>query len=154
MVGFTSTFQQNTASFALARRLKQRLPGLVTVFGGANFDGEMGPELVRAVDCIDVAVIGEGDETFPRLLSALAAGTGLDGVPGLARRVDGQVKVTPPVPPVPGWTIFRHRTTPNTFVTPRTSGSCPGLAAAACRCRSRPRGDAGGAPSITAPSAG
>ncbi|MGO9782145.1 MAG: RiPP maturation radical SAM C-methyltransferase [Streptosporangiaceae bacterium] len=100
VVGFTSTFQQNTASFALARRLKQRFPGLVTVFGGANFDGEMGPELVRAVDCIDVAVIGEGDETFPRLLSALAAGTGLDGVPGLARRVDGQVKVTPPVPPV------------------------------------------------------
>ena len=41
------TFQQNTASFALARRLKQRYPDIVTVFGGANFDGEMGLELVR-----------------------------------------------------------------------------------------------------------
>ena len=68
----------------------------MTVFGGANFDSEMGPELVRTVDCIDVAVIGEGDETFPRLLSALAAGTDLDAVPGLARRLDGHVKVTPP----------------------------------------------------------
>ena len=49
VVGFSSTFQQNTASFALARRLKQRYPGIVTVFGGANFDGEMGLELVRCV---------------------------------------------------------------------------------------------------------
>ena len=96
VVGFSSTFQQNAASFALARRLKQRHPNIVTVFGGANFDSEMGPELVRAIDCIDIAVIGEGDETFPRLLTALAAGTDLDAVPGLARRSDGHVKVTPP----------------------------------------------------------
>jgi ribosomal peptide maturation radical SAM protein 1 len=95
VVGFTSTFQQNTASFALARRLKQRQPCIVTVFGGANFDSEMGPELVRSVDCIDFAVIGEGDQAFPLLLDALATGTGLDAVPGLARRLDGQVKVTP-----------------------------------------------------------
>ena len=95
VVGFTSTFQQNAASFALARRLKQSQPGIVTVFGGANFDGEMGHELVRSVDCVDFAVIGEGDETFPRLLGALAAGADLDAVPDLARRLDGQVKVTP-----------------------------------------------------------
>ena len=98
VVGFTSTFQQNAASFALARRLKQRYPHIVTIFGGANFDSEMGPELVRTVDCIDVAVIGEGDETFPCLLSALEAGTGLDTIPGLAYRSDGHVKVTPPRP--------------------------------------------------------
>src|SRR5699024_550709 len=36
-VGFSSTFQQNVASFALARRLKERYPGVVTIFGGANF---------------------------------------------------------------------------------------------------------------------
>ena len=75
VVGFSSTFQQNTASFALARRLKQRYPHIFTVFGGANFDGEMGPEFVRTVHCIDAAVIGEGDDSFPRLLSALAAGS-------------------------------------------------------------------------------
>ncbi|MBV9203984.1 MAG: RiPP maturation radical SAM C-methyltransferase [Actinobacteria bacterium] len=99
VVGFSSTFQQNTASFALARHLKERHPHITTVFGGANFDDEMGPELVRAVDCIDVAVIGEADEAFPRLLSALAAGDGLEAVPGVARRLDGQVTVTPPAPP-------------------------------------------------------
>ena len=99
VVGFSSTFQQNTASFALARRLKQRYPHIFTVFGGANFDGEMGPEFVRTVDCIDAAVIGEGDDSFPRLLSALAAGSGPSAVPGIACRRDGQVMLTPPQPP-------------------------------------------------------
>ena len=98
VAGFSSTFQQNAASFALARRLKQQHPDIVTVFGGANFDSDMGPELVRTIDCIDVAVIGEGDEAFPRLLGALADGTDLAAVPGLARRVDGQVTLTPPAP--------------------------------------------------------
>jgi ribosomal peptide maturation radical SAM protein 1 len=99
VVGFSSTFQQNTASFALARRLKQRYPHIFTVFGGANFDAEMGPELVRTVDCIDAAVIGEGDDSFPRLLGALAAGADPGAVPGVALRLDGQVKLTPPLPP-------------------------------------------------------
>ena len=98
VVGFTSTFQQNTASFALARRLKERHPEIITVFGGANFEGEMGLELVRTVDVIDMAVIGEGDEAFPRLLGVLAAGGNLDEVPGLARRRDGVVAVTAPAP--------------------------------------------------------
>jgi ribosomal peptide maturation radical SAM protein 1 len=98
VVGFTSTFQQSAASFALARRLKRYYPRIITVFGGANFDGEMGPELVRTVDCIDAAIIGEGDETFPRLLNVLATGGNLDDVPSLARRIDGQVKLTAPLP--------------------------------------------------------
>ena len=99
VVGFSSTFQQNAASFALARRLKQRYPHIFTVFGGANFEGEMGPELVRSVDCIDAAVIGEGDDAFPGLLSALAAGTDVGLVPGVARRLSGQVTRTPASPP-------------------------------------------------------
>ena len=99
VAGFSSTFQQSAASFALARRLKQCYPRIITVFGGANFDSEMGPELVRAVDCIDAAIIGEGDTAFPRLLDALAAGGSLDHVPGLARRQGEQVTVTAPTPP-------------------------------------------------------
>ncbi len=87
VVGFSTTFQQNTASFALARRLKQRFPDIVTVFGGANFDGDMGRELVRTVDVVDFAVFGEGDSAFPRLLSAIAAGADPTGVPGVATRV-------------------------------------------------------------------
>ena len=43
IVGFTSTFEQNVASLALCRAIKERHPDLITVFGGANFDTEMGP---------------------------------------------------------------------------------------------------------------
>ncbi len=99
VVCFSSTFQQNTASFALARLLKARDPDVVTVFGGANFEGEMGRELVRSVACVDFAVLGEGDVAFPRLLGALADGTDPGGIPGVARRVGGEVAVTPAEPP-------------------------------------------------------
>jgi ribosomal peptide maturation radical SAM protein 1 len=97
-VAFSSTFQQNTASFALARRLKAHSPDVVTIFGGANFDGPMGVELARAVDCIDVAVIGEGDLAFPGILRALAEGTDVGAVPGVAVRRGGSVTAAPPPP--------------------------------------------------------
>jgi ribosomal peptide maturation radical SAM protein 1 len=99
VVGFSCTFQQNAASFALARRLKAAHPGLITVFGGANFDGAMGPELLRAVDCVDVAVIGEADEAFPQLLTALEAGRDPGTVPGVVSRRSGTITATPPAPP-------------------------------------------------------
>ena len=116
VVGFTSSFQQNAASFALARRLKTRHPRLVTVFGGANFDGDMALELVRSVDCIDVAVVGEADETFPRLLSALAAGEDPGPIPGVVSRLSGALTATPPAPvggldasPVPDYDDYFDR---------------------------------------------
>ena len=93
VVGFTSTFEQNVSSLALARQIKQRWPEVVTVFGGANYDGEMGPEYVRAFPWIDYAVVGEGDEALPALVSRIARSeSGLD-VPGVAGRLeDGSVQ--------------------------------------------------------------
>ncbi|MFI5889590.1 RiPP maturation radical SAM C-methyltransferase [Actinoplanes sp. NPDC051513] len=99
VVGLTSTFQQTVASLALARRLKRRHPRIVTVFGGANFEGEMGPELVRAFPDIDFAVVGEGDHAFPALLQALADGGDAAAVPGVAARRNGEVRLTEPAPP-------------------------------------------------------
>ena len=86
VVGFTCTFQQNTASFALARRLKDRYPELITLFGGANFEGEMGGELVRAFPWIDYAIVGEADETFPAFLATMAAGGSPLEIPGVISR--------------------------------------------------------------------
>jgi ribosomal peptide maturation radical SAM protein 1 len=99
VVGFSCTFQQNAASFALARRLKARRPDLVTVFGGANFDDAMGAEFLRRVDCIDVVVRGEGDWALPALLDALAGGSDPAAVPGVARRSGDTIVATPPAPP-------------------------------------------------------
>jgi ribosomal peptide maturation radical SAM protein 1 len=83
VAGFSSTFEQNVASFALARHLKRISPDLVTVFGGANFDDEMGPEYLRVLPYVDYAVIGEGDLIFPVLLARLAGGRCPVGLPGV-----------------------------------------------------------------------
>lgn len=91
VVGFSSSFEQNCACFALARQLKLRYPQMIIIFGGANFDGEMGPEWVRSMPFIDYAVVGEGDEAFPELLDALAAGRDAACVPGVVCRRDGVV---------------------------------------------------------------
>ncbi|HEV2343858.1 MAG TPA: RiPP maturation radical SAM C-methyltransferase [Actinocrinis sp.] len=86
VVGFTSTFQQNVASLALARRIKEEFPSVSVVFGGANFEEEMGTEYVRRVPWIDYAVAGEADASFPQLLAALARGGDPSLVPGVVCR--------------------------------------------------------------------
>ncbi|NWJ46210.1 MAG: RiPP maturation radical SAM protein 1 [Chloroflexi bacterium] len=91
VVGFTTTFQQNCASFALARALKSRYPNITLIFGGANFEGEMGIELVRALDFIDYAVIGEGDKAFPEFLQALQEGKDPANIPSVVCKRNGQI---------------------------------------------------------------
>jgi ribosomal peptide maturation radical SAM protein 1 len=99
VVGFTSTFAQNTASFALAARLKARHPQLVTVFGGANFDGDMGREWARSIDAVDYVVTGEADRALTRLLVALAHGDDPLGLPGVLAARDGRAMGADPEPP-------------------------------------------------------
>jgi ribosomal peptide maturation radical SAM protein 1 len=98
IVGFTSTFQQNAASFALAAAIKRRWPHVTTLFGGANFEGAMGHELVRAVDAVDLAVSGEADMAFSQLLVGLSQGADPASVPGVLAHRDGAVAAggTPP----------------------------------------------------------
>ncbi|PPJ46401.1 RiPP maturation radical SAM protein 1 [Rhizobium sp. KAs_5_22] len=86
VVCFTSTFEQNVAGIALARRLKSLRPSLQTVFGGSNFDGEMGRAYVEGVQWIDVAVSGEADHVFSPLLSALLAGHEIPSLDGIILR--------------------------------------------------------------------
>jgi len=92
LVGFSSTFQQNVASLALARRIKARWPRTLIAFGGANLDGDMGAELLRAFGWVDVVVSGEGDAALPALLTAVEAGADPAGIAGvLTRGTDGAV---------------------------------------------------------------
>ncbi|MFH8371681.1 RiPP maturation radical SAM C-methyltransferase [Streptomyces sp. NPDC018031] len=104
VVGFTSTFQQNTAALAAARQVKALAPHIVTVFGGANCDAEQGAATHRNFPFVDHVVRGEGEAAFPALLTALREGTALDGIPGLCHRgPDGASVANPmstrPLPP-------------------------------------------------------
>ncbi|NOT95146.1 MAG: RiPP maturation radical SAM protein 1, partial [Nitrospira sp.] len=74
VVGFTSTFDQNVASLTMAKLIKDLYPDVTIVFGGANYDGEMGLEYFRAFPFIDHVVVGEGEEVFPYLVRYLLAG--------------------------------------------------------------------------------
>ncbi|MDX1984667.1 MAG: RiPP maturation radical SAM C-methyltransferase [Bryobacteraceae bacterium] len=96
MIGFTSTFQQNLASLAMARLIKQRHPEKIIVFGGGNCEGVMGLELHRSFPFIDFVCSGESDHSFPELVRRLEAGEPLAGVPGLVARECGQSKVMAP----------------------------------------------------------
>lgn len=76
IVAFSSMFQQNLASVAIARALKAQQPNLVTVVGGANVMEPMGSALLGVTDAFDFVFSGEADLEFPAFCRAfLATGT-------------------------------------------------------------------------------
>jgi ribosomal peptide maturation radical SAM protein 1 len=89
VVGFTSTFQQNTAALAAAREVKRLSPNVTTVFGGANCDGEQGLALHRNFPFVDFVVRGEGDVAFPELLKRAVGDRDYAAIAGLCWRQSG-----------------------------------------------------------------
>ncbi|MEV5689561.1 RiPP maturation radical SAM C-methyltransferase [Streptomyces sp. NPDC052164] len=125
VVGFTSTFQQNTAALAAAKHVKRLAPHIRTVMGGANCDAEQGAALHRNFPFVDYVVRGEGEAAFPQLLSALSTGEDLAGVSGLCHRTDDGVSTVNPMAssPLP----------PATILAPDYSGYFERLASSAAR---------------------
>jgi len=74
IVGFASSFQQTMPSMCLARRIKQSLPQVCIVFGGAACEGPMGVELLRRFPVVDYVFLGEADETFPCVAEQILSG--------------------------------------------------------------------------------
>lgn len=83
IVGFTSLFEQQVASLALARRIKEQAPDTFIVFGGANCEGAMGAELARQFPFVDAVVSGEADLIFPEFVRRVLAGQAVDDLPGV-----------------------------------------------------------------------
>jgi ribosomal peptide maturation radical SAM protein 1 len=86
IVGFTSSFQQHVASLALAKRIKQQAPRILTVLGGANCEGVMGAETLRQFPFVDAVVSGEGDRVFPELVRRVLGSKSLTGIAGVRIR--------------------------------------------------------------------
>ncbi|MFF1706748.1 RiPP maturation radical SAM C-methyltransferase [Streptomyces sp. NPDC058252] len=104
VVGFTSTFQQNTAALAAARQVKKLAPHIRTVMGGANCDAEQGAAVHRNFPFVDYVVRGEGEQAFPQLLATLQRDDpDLTTVAGLCHRgADGTHLANPmPTGPLP-----------------------------------------------------
>ena len=90
LVGFTSTFEQNIASLAMAKRVRAAFPKVRIVFGGANWEEEMGLELHRLFPFVDYVCSGESEHTLPLLVAALSKRGNpeerLQSIPGLVYR--------------------------------------------------------------------
>lgn len=95
VVGFTSTFDQNVASLTMAKLIKDLYPDVRIVFGGANFDGEMGLEYFRAFPFIDHVVVGEGEVAFPALVTHVLTDSSDPYPKGVTYRQGGEVRFEP-----------------------------------------------------------
>lgn len=71
IIGFSSTFQQNIASLALAKKIREiaDYDDLIIIFGGANCESEMGQALADNFSFIDYVVSGEGENTILPLVT-------------------------------------------------------------------------------------
>jgi ribosomal peptide maturation radical SAM protein 1 len=97
MVGFTTSFQQNISSLALATAIKRIDSSILTVMGGSNCDGVQGPALHRAFDVLDFVVSGEGEPGLLQLLDATRGNRELSEVAGLSwRTADGTTRTNAP----------------------------------------------------------
>ncbi|MEW6756059.1 MAG: radical SAM protein [Candidatus Latescibacterota bacterium] len=72
------------------------------VGGGAGFS--LFPAPILDYLGLDCGVVGEGELAFPSLLEALSGGETPAAIPGLVRRADGRVLITPP-----DWSVVPDR---------------------------------------------
>jgi ribosomal peptide maturation radical SAM protein 1 len=84
VLGFTSMFFENMVSFALARKVKERSPEVVTVLGGATSESPSGEEFVKNVPALDFVFSGTALKSLPRFVRNL-----LDGQPEQNHSVNG-----------------------------------------------------------------
>jgi len=101
LVGFSCNIWNVRRSLKIARLLKRINPRLVVAIGGQEATRSSIPYLAENT-CLDLLVDGEGEEVFRQVLRryALRGGQGLEEVAGLQFRVDGQIRVNPPAPPI------------------------------------------------------
>jgi ribosomal peptide maturation radical SAM protein 1 len=89
VVGFSSTFNQNVASLTLAKLIKEKYPHIKILFGGSNFEADMGLEYFRVFPWIDYVVPGEAEDVLPQLVKYFKQG---GPVPrGVVHRCEGEV---------------------------------------------------------------
>ncbi|RLB52942.1 MAG: magnesium-protoporphyrin IX monomethyl ester cyclase, partial [Deltaproteobacteria bacterium] len=115
LLGHSGSTSAHDTVALLTRRLRARLPTARIVYGGV-FPTYHWREILEEQPQIDVVVRGEGEETTRKLIAALEAQTPLSEIPGIAYRVDGEPRATPPASIIGdldayrvGWELIDHR---------------------------------------------
>ncbi len=82
LVGITVTTVLFNEAKAIARRLKAEAPATRVIVGGPHISGSPAQSL-KECEAFDLAVVGEGEETFTEILEACRQGRPLAGLPGV-----------------------------------------------------------------------
>jgi len=91
IVGITATTTQSVAAYRLAEAVKTTSPHIVTIVGGAHASA-VREDLLRESPAVDIAVVGEGEQTMTEIADLVAAGGSraqLKDIQGIAFR-DGE----------------------------------------------------------------
>lgn len=118
LVGITCMTVEYPRAVAIARRIKQDLPEVPIVVGGAHVNA-VGAGALEECEAFDFACVGEGEHLACELAAALERRERVAGIPGLASRGPGGLVTAPPRPPptdydalpFPAWDLFRPVTT-------------------------------------------
>jgi magnesium-protoporphyrin IX monomethyl ester (oxidative) cyclase len=71
IVACTSTFQQNCASLALLRIIKEKNNSVITMMGGANCEGIMGQTISESFSWVDYVFSGECDDVIGQFIDKI-----------------------------------------------------------------------------------
>ena len=143
VVGFTITTMVVDSVQEIASQIKAVLPNVKLVAGGPHISG-LGQHCLYQLCDFDVAVVGEGEQTFVELIKAFETGRTLDDIAGIVfRDAHGRVRTTKARAyfddldklPLPAWDLlegFPHAYRTNIFFSPGgpaatliTSRGCP-----------------------------
>jgi ribosomal peptide maturation radical SAM protein 1 len=86
IVGFHSIFNQTIACLAIAKRLKNAHPSIITLLGGPAVQDEIGAELLRQFPQIDYVIQGEADRTIVPIIRQLLKGETITSIAGVIHR--------------------------------------------------------------------
>ena len=89
LFGFSNYIWNHEYNKALAKKIKERFPECIILFGGHQITPDT--SLLENEKYIDIMCFGEGEEVFEKLLLTLKNNASLDSVPNIAYRKNGQI---------------------------------------------------------------
>ncbi len=112
VIGFTCLTPRYPASLKIAAECKKMSPETTVVFGGPHVSGD--PEGIIREQCVDYAILGEGEAAFLELLNALKLKTPVADIRNLVFRTESGFKVNQIRPfiedlnslPLPAWDLL------------------------------------------------
>ena len=114
LVGITCMTVEFPAAARIAARIRESLPGVRIVFGGAHVNA-VGAMVLEECPEIDYACVGEGEHLVCELAAALETGGAVEQIPGLVFRRGSQAVRAPAREyhddydslPFPAWDLFK-----------------------------------------------